>query len=276
MQSCRLLVLLADDRLALWPSAFVAALFALHPLRAESVAWVSERKDVLSGLFFLLTLAAYVGYVRRQFSLARYLAVDASFALGLMAKPMLVTLPFVLLLLDYWPLNRMPLPDPVTGFPRRCVGSPTGSGTRSRISRRLARKQSGMKRGTHVIHLRNNRGRYSIVEKLPLLALSAGSWRGDLFGACNSFALPPDERIEFPLRLANARSSLLGYLVQWLYPANLAAMYPFPLSCVAARCVCGGPLSVLIGDFARRSDRWACFIPACWSDGWGIWECSCR
>ena len=91
----------------LWPSAFVAAVFAVHPLRVESVAWVAERKDVLSGLFFMLTLGAYLGYVRRPFSLARYLAVVVLFALGLMAKPMLVTLPLVLLLLDYWPLGRM-------------------------------------------------------------------------------------------------------------------------------------------------------------------------
>jgi tetratricopeptide (TPR) repeat protein len=90
-----------------WPSALVAAIFAVHPLRVESVAWVTERKDVLSGLFFMLTLAAYVHYVRKPFSLGRYLPVVALFALGLMAKPMLVTLPFVLLLLDYWPLRRM-------------------------------------------------------------------------------------------------------------------------------------------------------------------------
>ena len=89
-----------------WPSAFVAAVFAVHPLHVESVAWVAERKDVLSGLFFMLTLAAYLGYARRPFSLARYLLVVLLFALGLMAKPMLVTLPFVLLLLDYWPLGR--------------------------------------------------------------------------------------------------------------------------------------------------------------------------
>jgi protein O-mannosyl-transferase len=92
-----------------WPSAFVAAVFAIHPLQVESVAWVAERKDVLSGLFFVLTLGAYVGYVRRPFSFLRYLAVVVLFALGLMAKPMLVTLPFVLLLLDYWPLDRMAL-----------------------------------------------------------------------------------------------------------------------------------------------------------------------
>ncbi len=90
-----------------WPAALVAAIFAVHPLRVESVAWVTERKDVLSGLFFMLTLAAYVHYVRRPFSLGRYLLLAVVFALGLMAKQSLVTLPFVLLLLDYWPLRRM-------------------------------------------------------------------------------------------------------------------------------------------------------------------------
>jgi hypothetical protein len=89
-----------------WRSAFVAALFALHPLRVESVAWVVERKDVLSGLFFMLTLGAYTRYVRRPFSMSRYLAVFFLFALALMSKSMVMTLPFVLLLLDYWPLGR--------------------------------------------------------------------------------------------------------------------------------------------------------------------------
>ena len=91
----------------LWPSALVAALFAVHPLRTESVAWVTERKDVLSGLFFMLTLWAYLEYVRHRFSWARYALLIVLFALGLMAKPMLVTVPFVLLVLDYWPLGRM-------------------------------------------------------------------------------------------------------------------------------------------------------------------------
>ena len=97
----------------LWPSAFVAALFALHPLRVESVAWIAERKDVLSGLFFMLTLWAYLGYVHHPFSLPRYLSVIVLFALGLMSKPMLVTLPFVLLLLDYWPLGAFPRRKPL-------------------------------------------------------------------------------------------------------------------------------------------------------------------
>jgi Tfp pilus assembly protein PilF len=90
---------------ALWQSAFIAALFALHPLHVESVAWIAERKDVLSTLFWLLTMLAYVRYVERS-SAGRYILALVFFALGLLAKPMLVTLPFVLLLLDYWPLDR--------------------------------------------------------------------------------------------------------------------------------------------------------------------------
>ena len=90
----------------------------------ESVAWVTERKDVLSGLFFMLTLGAYVGYVRSPFSLARYLLLAVVFALGLMAKPMLVTLPFVLLLLDYWPLGRLTIVavEDTPARQRRAVG----------------------------------------------------------------------------------------------------------------------------------------------------------
>src|SRR5947208_5828141 len=100
-----LFVVLQQMTGALWRSAFVAAVFAIHPLHVESVAWVAERKDVLSGVFFMLTLLAYVHYTRAP-SNWRYLIVAFFFALGLMSKPMLVTLPFVLLLLDYWPLGR--------------------------------------------------------------------------------------------------------------------------------------------------------------------------
>jgi tetratricopeptide (TPR) repeat protein len=102
-----LFLMLRDLTGAFWRSAFVAAVFAIHPLRVESVAWVAERKDVLSGVFFMLTLWAYTRYARRP-KTGNYLAVLFLFALGLMSKPMLVTLPFVLLLLDYWPLHRVP------------------------------------------------------------------------------------------------------------------------------------------------------------------------
>jgi protein O-mannosyl-transferase len=95
---------------ALWRSAFVAAVFAIHPLRVESVAWVAERKDVLGTFFFMLTLGAYAHYVRKPNSVGRYLIVVAGFVLALLSKPTVVTLPFVLLLLDYWPLGRLEQP----------------------------------------------------------------------------------------------------------------------------------------------------------------------
>src|SRR4029453_7769872 len=125
---------------AFWQSAFVAALFAIHPLHVESVAWIAERKDVLSAAFFMLTLDAYARYARAPSAL-RYLLVAMLFAFGLMSKPMLVTLPFVLLLLDYWPLGRI-------------------GGQKSEIGSRLSRL---------------------ITEKIPLFALSAFSCIATLF-----------------------------------------------------------------------------------------------
>ena len=105
----------------LWPSALVAALFAVHPLRVESVAWVTERKDVLGGLFFVLTLGAYVSYARHRFSVARYAAVMILFVLGVAAKPTLLTVPPLLLLLDYWPLGRVAQSGRLSAFWRLTV-----------------------------------------------------------------------------------------------------------------------------------------------------------
>src|SRR5437667_3255294 len=100
-----LFLLLQQMTGSLWRSTFVAALFAIHPLHVESVAWISERKDVLSAVFFMLTLAAYARYAKSP-SIGRYLTISIVFSLGLLSKSMLLTMPFVLLLLDYWPLNR--------------------------------------------------------------------------------------------------------------------------------------------------------------------------
>ncbi|PYJ22697.1 MAG: hypothetical protein DME92_02995, partial [Verrucomicrobia bacterium] len=128
-----------------WKSAIVAALFAVHPLHVESVAWLSERKDVLSAVFFLLMLAAYVCYARAP-SVTRYLAVAVLFAAGLMSKPMLVSAPVILLLLDYWPLRRFEQPSSTTG-----KGKISKSGNQRRVIRGL------------------------FLEKVPLVVLSAGS-----------------------------------------------------------------------------------------------------
>ena len=109
----------------MWRSALVAAVFAVHPLHVESVAWITERKDVLSGLFGLLALGAYAWYARGP-SVVRYLSVAAALTLGLMAKPMLVTWPFLFLLLDYWPLRRWR----GAGSREQGAGSSSGPGSR--------------------------------------------------------------------------------------------------------------------------------------------------
>ena len=170
----------------LWQSALVAGLFALHPLRVESVAWVAERKDVLSTFFWILTMLAYARYAESR-TVARYLAVAGCFALGLMAKPMLVTLPFVLLLLDYWPLKRV-----------------NQAASEGRIAQRTARL---------------------LLEKAPLFALSAAVsivtfllQRGE---AMTSLKATP-----MLTRLLNASAAYGTYLAQTFWPTGLAVFYP--------------------------------------------------
>jgi len=172
---------------AAWPSAFVAAVFAIHPLRVESVAWVSERKDVLSGLFFVLTIGAYVRYTRGPWSLSRYALVFFLFAAGLMCKPMLVTTPLVLLLLDYWPLNRF------------------GSGSQGNGPFRIPRRV--------------------ILEKLPLLGLALASCLITLSAQKDS--MQPVARLSLLPRLSNAVISYMDYLRQMFWPVDLAVLYPW-------------------------------------------------
>jgi len=181
---------------ALWRSAFVAAVFAIHPLRVESVAWVTERKDVLGAFFFMLTLGAYVRYVRDPNSLGRYLMVALFFAVGLLCKPTAVALPFLLLLLDYWPLHRFaaPMPTRATAPPMEQPGCCFG------IPRRL------------------------ILEKVPLLALAALASVGTYFAegeAVTSMAPVP-----MPARIANVLVSYVVYLRQMVWPAGLTVFYP--------------------------------------------------
>jgi protein O-mannosyl-transferase len=175
----------------LWESAVVAAIFAVHPLGLESVAWIAERKNVLSTLFLLLTLWAYVEYARRP-GMFRYLLVAASFALGLMSKPMLVTLPFALLLLDYWPLARL-------GFTPKSIGSIDSGAAAAVFFRRC-------------------------VEKLPLLILAVGS------AVLTLKAQAMDSEIKvvsLSSRIANALLSYGTYLLQMVWPSKLAIFYPY-------------------------------------------------
>jgi cytochrome c-type biogenesis protein CcmH/NrfG len=183
---------------ALWRSAFVAALFAIHPLRVESVAWIAERKDVLSGVFFMLALGAYVRYVGKPSGI-RYLVVALVFVLGLMAKPMLVTLPFVLFLLDYWPLERFAYVSPAA--PRRKTAIARWRSQRSIVTR-------------------------LILEKVPLLVLSAASSVITMFAQRRATV-----SVEFlPLlwRINNALVSYVAYIWQMICPIRLALVYPHP------------------------------------------------
>jgi Tfp pilus assembly protein PilF len=182
-------LLLVRTTRAPWPSALAAALFAVHPLHVESVAWVAERKDVLSTTFWLLALLAWVGWARTR-ALRWYVATAAAFAAGLMSKPMLVTLPFTLLLLDVWPLGRL-----------RTAASPTGLP----FSRLL-------------------------VEKVPLFALSFVGSALTLFAQRREGAMEFGESLDFAVRATNAVRALGVYLLQTLWPARLAAWYPYPES----------------------------------------------
>ncbi|HET6328077.1 MAG TPA: tetratricopeptide repeat protein [Planctomycetaceae bacterium] len=175
-------------------SAFVAALFAIHPLHVESVAWVAERKDVLSIFFGLLSLRAYVGYAREG-KAWRYVAACALFLCSLLSKPTLVTLPFVCVLLDYWPLGRL-----MNGTPARSEMATPSSTGRSILG--------------------------TIVEKLPFLAVAAGFSTIAVFAQSRGGAMTAP----FPLliRFENAVCVYLAYLEKAAYPTNLSVFYPHP------------------------------------------------
>ena len=184
----------------LWKSAMVAALFALHPLNVESVAWVSERKNVLSTFFWMLTVLAY-GYYAVHPHWKKYAAVLAVFALGLTAKPMLVTLPFVLLLLDFWPLRR----------------------TRLRFSGGDAQKHA--ERWTPLGEGRTSFSRL-LIEKIPLLILSIFSAVMTLKAASEQ-AIAATEVLPMLSRIENAVMSYVRYIGKMLWPDGLAVFYPY-------------------------------------------------
>jgi tetratricopeptide (TPR) repeat protein len=198
-----------------WRSAWVAAMFALHPLHVESVAWIAERKDVVSACFWMLTLLAYVRYVRRP-GVRRYLLLPAGFIAALLSKPSVVTLPFALLLLDAWPLHRLTLP----GIPFR----PPTHGTSPAMPAR---------RPTTALVL---------TEKLPLLFLTAvftilvGIWHQ--YFIAHAITLGPMRVTSMAARIANAIVSYVAYLGQLCWPTRLAIIYPFsplpPTQVVAA------------------------------------------
>jgi len=210
---------------SMWRSGLVAALFAVHQLHVESVAWIAERKDVLSGCFWMLTLWAYASYVERP-STKRYVLVAGALALGLAAKPMLVTLPFVLLLLDWWPLGRAP-----------------GSASRGRALEPWARL---------------------IVEKLPLVAMAAASSAVTILAQRTGGALRAIEILPAGLRIANAFESGVHYIGQMAWPVGLAAFYPFPDAVSIGVAAGSAAILLAVSVVALALARRAPYMPVGW------------
>lgn len=229
-----------------WPSASVAALFAVHPLHVESVAWVAERKDVLSTFFFLLTLGAYVKYVssrtrreqkkseinpKTQIGKFYYCLALVLFALGLMSKPMLVTLPLLMLLLDFWPLRRLQSANhnaqPAKPWPQNST---------SPIPR-------------------------LVLEKLPFFALAAVSSVLTIWAQRKAGTLSSLEALPLDFRISNALVSWVRYLSKTIWPTRLAVFYPppnaWPIEIVAGAAILVLGVTVFVIWFAKKAPELA-------------------
>jgi tetratricopeptide (TPR) repeat protein len=198
MNTLLLFLILRRMTKSLWPSAFVACLFAIHPLHIESVAWITERKDVLSTFFWMLTMGAYSYYVESP-GFRRYCFVLLFFVLGLLAKPMLITLPFVLLLLDYWPLRRF---------------------------------QDAVKETLEIKKPADPEYKWSLIypllwEKVPLFVLAVLS-SIVTYVAAHSAGAVHSKAIPSVVRIGNAFVSYIAYMGKMIWPSNLAVYYPYP------------------------------------------------
>ena len=216
---------------AVWPSLFVVAVFALHPLNVESVAWVSERKNVLSTFFWMLTLTAYIRYTDRS-CLGRFLLLVLVFALATMTKPMVVTLPFVLLLLDYWPLGRLQF-------------------KRLSDEQDLEQTESGQVDGRRVPLWR------LLVEKIPLFVLVGALSAVTFIAQQRGGVMSGWHNVPLKYRLANALVSYVAYISKMVWPTRLAVFYPHPFNKLPIWQVVASALvllavSVAVLWFARR------------------------
>ena len=250
-----------------WLCALVAALFALHPLHVESVAWVAERKDVLSGFFFLLTLWAYVRYAKGRRKEGRmqnaeyrmavperassfcilpsafYLLALVFFALGLMSKPMLVTVPFVLLLLDYWPLGRM---------------------RREECRMQNGEADSAIRSTPHARRFILHPSSFILLEKLPFFILAAASCVVTFLIQRAAGAVSSLEALPLEFRISNALISYVRYAGKMVWPANLAVFYPAPAEWPAAWVAGAALLLAGVSVLAIRSVRKAPWFPFGW------------
>ena len=195
---------------AVWPSAFVAAVFALHPLNVESVAWVAERKNILSGFFWMLTIAAYIQYAEQP-GIKRYLLLVLTFCLALMSKPTIVTLPFVLLVLDYWPLNRF-----------QWTSQSRAEVVTNNFGRNLPQSEP-----TKIVYQRYST-LHLLGEKIPLFILSAILSIITFIAQKSGGVLKSWESFPVNVRISNAPVCYVSYIVKMVYPSRLAILYPHP------------------------------------------------
>lgn len=212
---------------AILRSAFVSALFAIHPLHVESVAWIAERKDVLSTFFWMLSMYAYVGYVRNPEKKRWYIVLIILFALGLMAKPMIATLPFVLLLLDFWPLSRF----------------------QSMIHEQKINVFQAIKT--------------LVWEKTPLFVLTGISCGITFFVQQQGGAVASIESLPLKARAANALVSYINYIGKMIWPFHLAVFYPLR-EWNLGQVLISGVLLLLISTLAVRTWQRHPYVPAGW------------
>lgn len=228
-----LLAVLSQMTGCFWKSAMVAALFALHPINVDSVAWIAERKSVLSALFLLLTLQAYIGYVNRR-TPVRYLAVVLFFVIGLLSKPTLTTLPFGLLLLDFWPLKRFTI-----------FGVDETDNPENRNSR-------------------TNRNLAVVMEKLPLLALSMIAIVISSKAVSQAGIVISMQTVPLSLRIENAVVSYLLYMGKIICPANLSIFYPYPASIPFWQTLSAAVVLAVISIFSTMKWKNHPWLPVGW------------
>ena len=223
-----LLLFLSFKRMtgSLWRSAVVAALFALHPLNVESVAWTAQRKNVLSTFFWMLTILTYVYYSEKH-GIYRYLLTLSVFAMGLLAKPMLVTLPFILLLLDYWPLGR---------FRFGQLGCHS-TGKNNEAIRSIYRETTAFR---------------LVLEKVPFLGLSLVSIYLSSSSVQHLGIVISAESVPMKLRIANALISYVSYIGKFFWPKNLAVFYPYPSTLPVWQVVAASSLLLAVSVLVLR------------------------